>query len=129
MVDFDLETKTDGEAIAIFRDLLRKKDPYILVTRNGPTFLALARRFGLVPPSGQERLFQKGLPPGQVLEVVTRWAQFLAGITDLAGGREFIATYGLSRDLSPDDGLDCPPPPRRRRLLRRKPGSNTHEMA
>jgi hypothetical protein len=111
MVDFDLETKTDGEALAIFLDLLRKKDPYILVTRDGPTFLALARRFGLVPPNGPERLYQEGLPPDQVLELVTRWAQFLADVTELAGGREFVATYGLSRDLRPSGALACPPSP------------------
>lgn len=97
-VDFDLHSKTDGEALALFLDLLRKDDPFILVTRHGPTFLALARRFGMVPGDGRERLYQKDLPPDQVVDVLTRWARFRADVTDLAGGREFVAAYGEPAD-------------------------------
>jgi hypothetical protein len=99
MVGFDLESKTDAEALSTFLALLRKEDPFILVTRDGPMFFALARRLGFVPSGNRECLYAEGLPPDQVLEVLTRWERFRASVHELDGGSDFIATYGRGTDL------------------------------
>jgi hypothetical protein len=114
MVGFDLESKTDAEALSAFLALLRKEDPFILVTRDGPMFLALARRLGFVPPGNRERLYAEELPPDQVLEVLTRWERFRANVHELDGGCDFIATYGRGPHLESPPSTACekePPAP------------------
>lgn len=101
MVSLDLDEKTDAEALGMLLELLRKENPFILVTRDGPAFLSLVRRFGLVPPKDRDRLFCSDLPPDQVMEVMVRWERIRAIIQGLDNAREVVALAGVADSARP----------------------------
>lgn len=96
LADFDLAKRSDAEALATLLGLLRKEEPFILVTRDGPTFLALARRFGLLASAVPKQLEGTDLPPGDVLEVLTRWARYRAMVEGLDRAGEHLAMLQAS---------------------------------
>lgn len=53
----DVDSMGDEKALQRLLELLERRDPFILLTKDGPAFYAIAQRFGLVKPfSGRERL-------------------------------------------------------------------------
>ena len=95
MAEPDIEKMGNLKALKKFLNFLEEEQPFILMTRDGPLFLALSRWFGLTAPySGKEKLDK--LPPELVLRTLASWEKYQQGLVALTKSQRVMMVYGVS---------------------------------
>ena len=93
LTESDIEKMGDLKALKKFLELLEEEQPFILMTADGPLFLALSRWFGLTEPyTGREKLDK--LPPELVVRTLAAWEKYKQGLLALTKGKEAMMSYG-----------------------------------
>jgi hypothetical protein len=95
LYEFEIASLGDHAALDQLLTLLKRQDPFILLTKDGPAVHALLSWFGLIPPhGGQARL--DVLDPELVCRVLVEFEKYKLALAELDGARDILARGPLS---------------------------------
>ena len=100
MVEPDIEKMGDKKAFKELQRLLDLEDPFILITKLGPMFFGLARRFGLISPfKGTEKMDL--LNPEIVCRLLISWEKWRQSVLELDEAKSFVCHLNSSFEDKP----------------------------